>query len=77
MAIETIGKYQLHLIAQEASASQGWDPYVSIDKFDEDKQDFLRVVEKYPASAQPLATYGEAIEQARRVGNTLVAEGKL
>ncbi len=76
MAIETIGKYQLHLIALEASQEGGWDPYVSVFKFDDDEQDFKCLLEKHPASASPLASYEAAIEQARRTGNTLIASGR-
>lgn len=73
MAIETVGKYQLHLIAQEAAvAGKGWDPYVSIYKFDDVRQDFVCIVEKHPASDSPLPTYEHAIEVARRVGNAMI-----
>ncbi len=75
MATETIGKYQLHLIALEASQN-GWDPYVSILKFDENAQDFICLLEKYPAANEALATYEEAIEQARQIGNALIASGR-
>jgi hypothetical protein len=77
MAIETVGNYQLHLIAQEVSATGKWDPFVSIFKFDDAVQDFRCVVEKHHASSEALATYEEAIEQARRAGNELIASGKV
>jgi hypothetical protein len=75
MATETIGKYQLHLIAYELPGSGGWEPYLSIDRFDDDAQDFTCLVEKYRVSDEPFASYSEAIEEARRVGNTLIKTG--
>jgi hypothetical protein len=77
MAIETIGKYQLHLFAYELPGTGQWDPFLKIDKFDDDAQDFRCVLDKHRASDKPLATYEEAIEQAKRVGNMLILEGKV
>lgn len=77
MATETIGKYQIHLFAYELPETGKWDPYIKIDKFDDDAQDFKCVVENRRVSDQPCATYGEAIEQARRMGTALIAEGKV
>lgn len=75
MAIETIGNYQLHLIAVEAPREGGWDSYVTIDKFDQDAQEFKRLLEKHPASDHAYPTYEAAIEQARRSGNALIQSG--
>ena len=77
MATETIGKYQMHLFAYQLPENGRWDPFLKIDKFDEEVQDFKCVVENRPVSDMPFATYEEAIEQARRVGNTLIEEGKI
>ncbi|OGB26667.1 MAG: hypothetical protein A3I66_03755 [Burkholderiales bacterium RIFCSPLOWO2_02_FULL_57_36] len=77
MAIETIGKYQMHFFAYQLPESGQWDPYLKIDKFDDEAQDFKCVVENRPVSDKPFATYDEAIEQARRIGNMLINEGKV
>lgn len=77
MAFETIGNYQLHLIAHELPATGRWDPFVSIFRFDDNTQDFQCVLEKHHASRDTFATYEEAIEQARRVGNALIETGKV
>ncbi|RJG06506.1 hypothetical protein D3870_11220 [Noviherbaspirillum cavernae] len=77
MAYETIGDYQLRFFAYELSESGMWDPFVTIMKFDEQSQDFKCVLEKHHASEVPLATYDDAIEQARRAGNALIKSGKL
>ena len=77
MAIETIGKYQLHFFAYQLPETGHWDPYLKIDKFDDEIQDFKCLVESRPVSDKPFATYDEAIEQARRVGNMMILEGKL
>jgi hypothetical protein len=77
MAIETIGKYQLHLIAYELPASNLWDPFVTILKFDDEAQDFRCMVEKHHVSDNPLASYDEAIDAARRVGTAMIETGRL
>lgn len=77
MAIETIGNYQLHLIAYELSPSGLWDPFVTILKFDEQAQDFKCVIEKHHASEKAFASYDEAIDQARRAGTALIEAGKV
>jgi hypothetical protein len=76
MAIETIGNYQLHLIAHELPQSGRWDPFVTILKFDEAAHDFKCVVEKHHASENTFATYDEAIDEARRVGAAMIEEGR-
>lgn len=73
MQIETVGHFQLHLIAIELSGNK-WDPFVSIFKFDEDAQDFKCVHEKQRAAEEPLDSYEEAIDAARRTGNALLKQ---
>lgn len=77
MQIETVSNYQLHLIAHELPPPGGWDPFIEIHKFDEQKQDFICVVEKRRASAQALPSYAEAIEAARQAGNILIKNSAL
>lgn len=72
MQIETIGKYQLHLIAHELAGSGLWEPYVAIFKFDDKRQDFVCIIEKRRVSEQGFADYEDAIEVARRAGNELI-----
>jgi hypothetical protein len=74
-AIETIGNYQLHLLAVEVPEKGGWDPFVTIDRFDDEAEDFRCALEKYPASDHVFSTYDGAIEQARRAGNALIQSG--
>lgn len=74
MAIETIGNYQLHLVAYEL-APGCWDPFVSVFRFDEAVQDFKCVAEKLHAAPEPLASYDEAIDAARRKGTALIEAG--
>lgn len=76
MQIETIGKYQLHLIAHELSDKGQWDPFISILRFDDERQDFQCVLEKRRASDHPFPSYEEAIDAARRAGTALVESGK-
>lgn len=76
MAIETIGHYQLHLIAYEVAEGL-WDPFVTILRFDDAAQDFKCVLEKHHASEQPLPSYDEAIDAARRAASALVEAGKV
>lgn len=77
MQIETIGKYQLHLIAHELPGGRQWDPFVTILKFDDAAGDFQCVVGKRRASETPAPTYEEAIELARRAGTALLQTDKL
>lgn len=74
MQIETVGKFQLHLIAHELSAPNAttWDPFVEVYRFDDAAQDFRCVQQKVRASHEPCATYEEAIERARLEGNRLI-----
>jgi hypothetical protein len=75
MAIETIGKYQLHLHAYELPGSGLWDPFITILKFDEEAQDFKCIVEKHHASENAFETYEAAIDEARRVGTIMAESG--
>lgn len=75
MQIETVGNYQLHLIAHELPGSAGWDPFVSVFQFDNEAEDFKCVLEKHHVSDHPFASYGAAIEAARRAGNAFIQEG--
>lgn len=77
MQIETIGKYQLHLIALELPGKGEWDPFVTILRFDEERQDFVCVLEKRRATDHPCPTYEAAIEAARRAGTELLASDAL
>lgn len=77
MAIETIGKYQLHLFAYELPAADQWDPFVTIERFDDGRGDFVCVVERRHAADKPCATYDEAIEAARRMGTRLIESNTL
>lgn len=77
MQIETIGKYQIQLIAHELGSSGEWEPFLSILKFDDKKQDFVCVVDKRRASDHRFTDYEDAIEAARRAGNELIAAGQL
>lgn len=77
MQIETLGKYQIHLIAHELPASNLWEPYVSIFKFDDELQDFSCILEKRRVSEQGFPDYEAAIEAARRAGNAFVETGQI
>lgn len=75
MATETIGKYQLYLLAYELPESGLWDPFVTVLKFDDATQDFRCIIEKHHASETAFDTYEAAIDEARRVG-TMLVEGQ-
>lgn len=76
MQIETIGKYQLHLIAHELPKGT-WDPFITILRFDDEKQDFRCVLEKRRAGDNPCSSYEDAIDVARRAGTSLIQSGQL
>ncbi|HYD62798.1 MAG TPA: hypothetical protein VEC35_20765 [Noviherbaspirillum sp.] len=76
MQIETIGKFQIHLIAHELPGKAQWDPFVSIHRFDDEEQDFKCVLEKHHAADHPFPSYEEAIDAARRTGTALLESGK-
>jgi len=71
MQIETVGNYQLHLIAHELPDGH-WDPFIAVFKFDNAAQDFTCVQSKQRAATEPCSSYEDAIEAARRAGNALV-----
>jgi hypothetical protein len=72
MAIESLGKYQVHLFAYEVPGTAKWDAFLSIFRFDDLVEDFVCVVEKDPVSASPWNSYDEAIEAARRHANVMI-----
>jgi hypothetical protein len=78
MAIETIGDYQVHLNAVPAMGSPQYAPYVTIARFDEEKQDFVTLVDRARAPGDEVFdTEEEAEEAARRYANQLIARGDL
>ncbi len=77
MQIETIGKYQLQLVAQELSDSGLWDPFFTILRFDDAAGDFIRVLEKRRAPGDACTSYEKAIDAARRAGTALIEAGEL
>lgn len=77
MQIETIGKYQLHLIAHEIAESGRWDPFFTIMKFDDQAGDFRCVLSKRQVSGEPFTNYEAAIDAARRAGNALIEAGEV
>jgi hypothetical protein len=77
MQIETVGKYQLHMTAQELPGTKGWDPFVSIFKFDEASQDFTCVLAKHHVEGNGYATYEDAIDAATKAGNALLRDRDL
>lgn len=70
MQIETIGQFQLHLIAHELPAG-GWDPFVSIFRFDTAKEDFECVIDKQHIDGR-FDSYEAAIDAAALAGNELI-----
>lgn len=74
MQIETIGQYQLHLVAHELPAG-GWDPFVSVYRFDAAKEDFECVVDKYHVTGH-FDSYEAAIDAATHTGNQLIQDGR-
>lgn len=73
MTYETIGKYQLHFFAVQLSDNEKWVPYLKIERFDDDAEDFQCVVDKAHVPGHPVFdTEGEAEEAARQYGNALV-----
>lgn len=74
MQIETIGKYQLHLVAHEVSSGR-WDPFITILKFDDENQDFKCVLDKRRAADHEYDDYEAAIDAARRAGTALIESG--
>ncbi|RJF98988.1 hypothetical protein [Noviherbaspirillum saxi] len=77
MQIETIGKYQIHLLAHEVAGGKQWDPFITILKFDDLAGDFRCVLEKRRAADTPLDTYEQAIEVARQIGTMMLKKGEV
>lgn len=72
MQIETVGQYQLHLIAHELPAG-GWDPFVSVYRFDSASEDFQCVLEKRHVEGH-FDSYESAIRAAVETGNLLIRQ---
>lgn len=72
MQLETIGNYQVHLIAHELSESGKWDPFFSILKFDNAVDDFVCVFEKHHVEGEARPSYEAAIEAARQAANKVI-----
>lgn len=72
MQIETVGQCQLHLVAHELPTG-GWDPFVSVYRFDSGAQDFRCVVDKHHVPGR-FDSYEAAIDAATHVGNTLIRD---
>lgn len=78
MAKETIGRYQLHLIARQVSGSGKWAPYLVIERFDDSAGDFKLVLETQRVAGDAEFDTEEAAEEAaRQHGNILVREGRV
>jgi hypothetical protein len=76
MAIETVGKYQIHLMAMPSDGNAKYAPYVTISRFDDEAQDFRVVVEKARAAGDHLYdTENQAEEAAREYANFLIEQG--
>lgn len=74
MAIETVGKYQIHLLAYEVPGTPKWDAFLTMNRFDDARQEFVCVVEKEPVAAHSWDSYEEAIEAARQFANAMIRE---
>lgn len=78
MAIETIGKFQLHLIAYQLPENDQWAPYLMVHRFDEGSDRFECIVERRRVMGDTVfPTYEDAIEAARRAGKALIESGTL
>jgi hypothetical protein len=76
MMTETIGKYQLHLLAYEIPNTGKWEAFLTVHRFDDTRQDFVCVTEKHPVSDSAYDSYDAALEAARQYGNEAVASGR-
>lgn len=74
MAIETVRKYQMHLLAYEVPGTGKWDAFLTMSRFDDARQDFVNVVEKEPVADHSWDSYDDAIEAARRFANAMIRE---
>jgi hypothetical protein len=78
MAVEHWKNYQIELIPLELEGLRRWAAYVEVRKFDEDRQDFVRVLEKTRiAPATDFTSESQAIDEARRAANTWIETGSL
>jgi hypothetical protein len=78
MAIETCGKYQLHLIAHQLPENGRWAPYLMIHKFDDSSSRFACVLDKHRVAGDTVfETYDEAITAARDAGNAILEARKV
>lgn len=78
MAIETIGKYQVHLIGREVSTAGQYAPYVIIEKFDDEARDFKLLLDRQRVPGSRLyPTENAAEEAAREYANKLILAGTL
>jgi len=77
MTVEHFGKYQLEFIPLELAGIRRWAAYLAIHKFDEDKQDFVCILEKHRVSDSEFSTEEEATNEARKAGNALIKSGNL
>jgi hypothetical protein len=70
---ETVGKYQLHLLALQSSERGQWIPYLTIHRFDDTTENFECVLEKRRVSdSNVFASETQAIDEARRAGNAWI-----
>jgi hypothetical protein len=77
-AIETIGKYQVHLLGREVSGDGKWAPYLKIEKFDDDAQDFKCIIEKRRVAGEDVFVSEEEAENvAREFANMFIETGKI
>lgn len=73
--IETVGNYQLHLYALQSSSQGTWTPYLTVHRFNDATGNFDCILEKRRVSDNNVfANEAQAIEEARRAGNTWIAE---
>jgi hypothetical protein len=74
--IETLGSYQIHLLALEVATPPGWDAYLTVTQFRQAAQDFIPVLEKFSVPGGPFPDEATAIDAARVLANTLLERGQ-
>ena len=78
MAVETWGPYQLELVPLELDGLRRWAAYLGVLKFDGQKQDFVRVLERQRIAPDvDFHSEAEAIDAARRAANEWIRTGRL